>query len=540
MRNGSAPLDIPKLIDDLGWSTSKLGARECWPRSLKTIVDVVLASAFPMFLVWGAERILIYNDAYAPLLGDRHPAALGAGFFEVWPEVETQIEPIIEKAYEGAGSYFENLPVVLHRFGFAEQTCFTFSYTPIKDDNGCIGGALCVCVETTETVEKAERQAFLLRFRERLRTLREPAEIISAAQEELGIVLGAVRVGYGGVETSERFFTTDSNWTDGSVPHHNGVHDLTAFGEPIHSAIRRGETLVVHDVGADERTLPAEFVAAFDALQIRSAVTVSLVKEGKLVAALYVHDKVPRHWSASQVATIEEIAEATWAALERQIAEVKLRQSEQRYRRIFEQTSDLIITATLEQTITDCNPAAAEAVGVARESAIGRNIAEFIAPEDVAQTFAMLRRKLQGGGTTRYDVRVQNSAGEWLYWEINSGLTTADDGRPVELHVVGRDVTERKRAEEQQRLLINELNHRVKNTLAIVQSIGRQTLLRGGASRDVLHSFESRLGALAAAHDVLTRESWSAASMGEIVANALAPFCSEGCCRLEGPDSVLE
>jgi PAS domain S-box-containing protein len=281
-------------------------------------------------------------------------------------------------------------------------------------------------------------------------------------------------------------------------------------------------------------------VKAFEALQINSAVTVSLVKEGRLVAALYVHDKEPRHWSASQISTIEEVAEATWSTLERQLAEARLRQSEQRYRRIFEQTSDLIITATLDQTITDCNPAAAAAVGVPREAAVGRRIAEFVSPEDFSQTTEMLRRKLESGGTTRYDVRVRNGAGDWLYWEINSGLTTGDEGRPLELHVVGRDITERKRAEERQHLLINELNHRVKNTLAIVQSIGRQTLRSGGTSPDVLQAFESRLAALAAAHDVLTRESWSPVSIREIVNNAIAAFCADGRCSVEGPDLRLQ
>ncbi len=132
--------------------------------------------------------------------------------------------------------------------------------------------------------------------------------------------------------------------------------------------------------------------------------------------------------------------------------------SQERYRRIFEQTSDLILTADLEQRITDCNPSAAQAVGLPREQAIGRAISEFVSPEDFGRTTEMLHRKLTKGGTTRYDVRVRNTAGDWLYWEINSGLTFDRDGRPLELHVVGRDVTERKRAEERQRLLLQELN----------------------------------------------------------------------------------
>ncbi|HEY0626564.1 MAG TPA: PAS domain S-box protein [Allosphingosinicella sp.] len=212
-----------------------------------------------------------------------------------------------------------------------------------------------------------------------------------------------------------------------------------------------------------------------------------------------------------------------------------LRQTEDRYRRIFEQTSDIIIAADLDQVITDCNPAAAEAVGLSREEAIGRGISGFVSAEDFERTTAMLRQKLEGGGTTRYDVRVRNSRGDWLFWEINSGLTYDDAGMPIGLHVVGRDITERKRAEEHQRLLVNELNHRVKNSLAVVQGLAHQTLRNGNVDPAVQRSLEGRLAALAAAHDVLTRESWCSASMRDIIEEAVALFCSDGRCSIEGP-----
>ena len=218
--------------------------------------------------------------------------------------------------------------------------------------------------------------------------------------------------------------------------------------------------------------------------------------------------------------------------------EQKLQASEERYRRIFEQTSDLILTADLSQTITDCNPSAATAVGLSREEAIGRPIKEFISPEDFDRTTAMLRQKLDRGGTTRYDVRVRNAQGDWLFWEINSGLTYGEDGRPVGLHVVGRDISERKRFERQQQILVGELNHRVKNTLAIVQSLAHQTFAKEAGS-GAIASFEGRLQALAAAHNLLTAKNWEAASMSEVVSQALAPFCAPERCSADGPTLML-
>jgi PAS domain S-box-containing protein len=215
-------------------------------------------------------------------------------------------------------------------------------------------------------------------------------------------------------------------------------------------------------------------------------------------------------------------------------------QSEEGFRRIFQQTSDLIITADLDQVITDCNPSAAAAVGIPREKAIGRKISDFISPEDFQRTTQKLQEKLRAGGTTRYDVRVRNAAGEGLFWEINSGLTYDDDGNPLSLHVVARDVTERRRWERHQQLLVGELNHRVKNTLAIVQSLSHQTFRPEVSSKDAITAFEARLGALAGAHNLLTRENWEFASLREVVASALKPFCGPERCAVSGADVRLE
>jgi PAS domain S-box-containing protein len=219
--------------------------------------------------------------------------------------------------------------------------------------------------------------------------------------------------------------------------------------------------------------------------------------------------------------------------------ELRLKQSEERYRRIFEQTSDLILTADLNQIITDCNPSAATAVRLSRSEVIGRGISEFVSAEDFERTTAMLGRKLEDGGTTRYDVRVRSSAGEWLFWEINSGLTYGEDGEPIGLHVVGRDISERKRFERQQQMLVGELNHRVKNTLAIVQSLAHQTFEKDAKTGGAIASFEGRLQALATAHNLLTRKSWESASMAEVVTEALAPFCDANRWTAEGPTLTL-
>lgn len=143
------------------WSTSPLGSIESWPQSLRTALSIMLSSAFPSYLVWGPRLISFYNDAYVPILGTK-PDALGKPFREVWPEVWDEIGPITARAMAGEASFFEDYPLTLVRRGSPEQTWFTFSYSPIRDESGGVGGVLCTVHETTSRiVGERERERLL-------------------------------------------------------------------------------------------------------------------------------------------------------------------------------------------------------------------------------------------------------------------------------------------------------------------------------------------------------------------------------------------
>lgn len=146
------------LMRALNWSNSSLGPPEYWPQPLCTLVGVILDSKFPMFVAWGPEMGFLYNDAYAVILGGKHPAALGARFQVIWSEIWDDIYPIIEKALKGEASYFENLPLMVHRKGQEEKAWFTFSYAPVRDESGVIAGMFCAVTETTEQVLNGQTQ----------------------------------------------------------------------------------------------------------------------------------------------------------------------------------------------------------------------------------------------------------------------------------------------------------------------------------------------------------------------------------------------
>lgn len=148
------------------WSTTAVGAVETWPQSLKTAIRIILGSRYPMFVWWGQSMTKFYNDAYIPILGQRHPQALGQPASIVWAEIWDTLGPQAEAVLqEGRSSWNQELLLLMERNGYLEETYFTFSYSPVANDDGGVGGVFCACTEDTDQVLGDRR----------LRTLRELA-----------------------------------------------------------------------------------------------------------------------------------------------------------------------------------------------------------------------------------------------------------------------------------------------------------------------------------------------------------------------------
>lgn len=147
-----------KLIREFDWSKTPIGAVENWPQSLRTSVSICLNSTFPMLLWWGKDMVKIYNDAYRSILADKHPYALGKAGKQVWPEIWHIIGPMLEGVlYEGKATWSENQLLLLLREGYPGEYYFTFSYSPIYDESGGIGGIHCVVTETTDNMINSRR-----------------------------------------------------------------------------------------------------------------------------------------------------------------------------------------------------------------------------------------------------------------------------------------------------------------------------------------------------------------------------------------------
>ncbi|OYR14839.1 histidine kinase family protein [Brucella thiophenivorans] len=143
-------------IQKYDWASSALGTTSEWPAPLKTALQMMLASRFPKAIVWGPQHITFFNDAFRPILGGKDNC-MGKSFKDIWAEAWDEISPIVDKAYLGEATFIEDFPLAINRHGYLEQCYFTFCYSPIRLENGQIGGMIDTVVETTGKVESEQR-----------------------------------------------------------------------------------------------------------------------------------------------------------------------------------------------------------------------------------------------------------------------------------------------------------------------------------------------------------------------------------------------
>jgi len=153
---------MAELVRNKDWSQTPLGPIETWPQSLRTAASLCLASNFPINIIWGPENAQIYNDGYRVVCGDAHPTALGQDYSVTWASAWPAIGEPFRRARAGETSFLENQRMFLTRNGYLEETFFTFSLSPIRDESGGVGGLFHPVTETTATM-LAERRTRALR-----------------------------------------------------------------------------------------------------------------------------------------------------------------------------------------------------------------------------------------------------------------------------------------------------------------------------------------------------------------------------------------
>src|SRR5580698_3971771 len=179
--------EMPRLVGEFDWATTPLGPAAAWPDSLKAVVRILLTSRFPMWMAWGPDLTVLYNDAYRrTTLGKKHPWALGKPAAQVWHEIWKDIGPRIQQVMEtGEASWDETLLLILERSGYREETYHTFSYSPLSDSGGRIVGMLCVVMEDTVRVIGERQLASLSTLAEALAGAISKQDVFAAIERGL-------------------------------------------------------------------------------------------------------------------------------------------------------------------------------------------------------------------------------------------------------------------------------------------------------------------------------------------------------------------
>ncbi|MDP8915623.1 MAG: PAS domain S-box protein, partial [Pseudomonadota bacterium] len=235
--------------------------------------------------------------------------------------------------------------IFVHKDGGFYPVAFTAS--PLRDAVGKPVGTIIEVRGTAEEKaaeaalrEQQRRESFLLELGDRLRGLTDASAATAVAAEALGRHLGVSRVGYGEVDASGQTISVERDWTDGTVATLAGEsRPLDSFGPAIIAELRAGRTLRLDDIAADPRSAP--YADAYASVGTRAFLVVPLIKDGRLVAVLYLHEPKPRRWTDGEALLAEDVAERTWAALEKARAEAALRASEARFRTLADNIAQL-------------------------------------------------------------------------------------------------------------------------------------------------------------------------------------------------------
>lgn len=178
--------ELGQRIREFDWSATSLGPVHTWPHSLRTCVRIMLTSRQPIWIGWGKELIKFYNDPYKAIVGGKHPQALGKPASVVWKDIWKDIDPMLKQVMEkDEGIYTESQLLIMERNGYAEETYYTFSYTPIPGDNGGTEGMICYNTDDTDKVISGRQLRTLTTLGKRLNDCRSNSDIAAKTIETL-------------------------------------------------------------------------------------------------------------------------------------------------------------------------------------------------------------------------------------------------------------------------------------------------------------------------------------------------------------------
>lgn len=477
--------DLFRLHD---WAATPLGARDRWPPVLRTTVDLMLASLHPMCILWGAERLVLYNDGYADILGGRHPGALGRPTEVVWPELWADIAPLIDRTFAGESFAFRDQPLTMTRNGFEEQVWYDFAYSPVRDERGEVVGLLNVTSEsTTRVIAQRERDT--------------ATRWLKSSEGRLAALVEA---------SSDSLYAMSPDWTE--MRSLQGPGFIANADAP---SVRWMDEYLFPEDQDEVRGAIETAVARTEPFEMEHRVRLADGSAGWIFSRA-----VPIRDEAGQVTEWFGMAAdvtARYRALE------QLRESEAFMRGVLAASNDCIKVLDLDAKLAFMSEGGKRVMEVSDFNAVAgcpwpsfwEGAGHIAAREAVASARAGFAAGFQGYADTM--------KGNRRYWDVQVSPILGADGKPERILSISRDITDLKAAEEARAVLAQELAHRMKNSLAMVQAIVTQTLRQARSMEEGRTAVSQRLSALGRAQDILTRSNFTEASIHEVVAMAIDP-----------------
>ncbi|WDT74283.1 MAG: ATP-binding protein [Candidatus Manganitrophus sp.] len=254
--------EMGALMRSVDWSKTPLGPVASWPQSLKSALSIGLNTRFPIAIYWGSDLVLLYNDAWSPIPGTKHPWALGRPAREAWPEIWHIIGPLFEQVIRtGEGSRSEDQLLPMRRHGYTEECYFDYTFSPIRGESGQVVGIFNAVTETTYRVLSERRMWLLRELSERVSAARRVDEACVLATQALEAAAADVPFAL--------IYLTDPNGREARLEAAFGIEpgtpaaprsiDLTGAGDspwPLGSVLRTGRGEVVREIPVSVGVLP--------------------------------------------------------------------------------------------------------------------------------------------------------------------------------------------------------------------------------------------------------------------------------------------
>jgi PAS domain S-box-containing protein len=491
-----------RLIAERDWSATPLGDIAQWPQSLRTALTTILLSPVPIVMLWGEAGVMLYNDAYSVFAGGRHPVLLGSKVREGWPEVAAFNDNVMRVGLAGGTLQYRDQELTLHRHGRPEQVWMDLDYSPVLGEDGRPAGVMAIVMETTARIMAdraltAERDR-LTESEARFRNMADHAPVMMWVTDPTGYCVYLNR--------SWRRFTGQTadegegfGWLDATHPDDRSMAEQ-AFREAVEARapLRIEYRLRRHD-GA--------YRWCIDAAAPR------LSNDGEFLG--YV----------GSVIDIED----------RRNAEQSQRESEDRLRALTNTLPAFVWFGAPDGELHYFNDRWYEYSGQTSDQALPNGWVDILHPEDADRVAEAWARARALGTPYETECRYRRRDGAYRWYLARAEPLKAPDGQIAAWVGSSSDIHDHVTAEDQQRLLINELNHRVKNTLATVQALATQSAARGAPVAEFLDVFEGRLQSLSAAHDLLTATHWEGASLADVVDRVTGHWAAEGRLAADGP-----